>query len=455
MENIGRNDPCPCNSGRKFKRCHGKVETKLFSRERSKIADQTKSFLRSEVDLQGTIFSGDDLRWARHELTHLLSQIAPNWIESPVGELSKRWNDPVAYNACFFIEIARIFKNLYRQSTGRSKNVLLNKMAALFDSTGKQFDALLNEIQVGDFLLTFKSTIELEPSVEKKSGNEGRPDYAITLNNRLIYVDVTRLQYRVLDEWEETADRSVKLLGDLCGNALNGKVVRVVLPLECRKEPINEADAKSIVSKMHSVDCSTMEVKRRMDAGMTVEWHTVTIIEREHPTKAWIAFDYKPADYPFSFLPGSEMRFVFHGTDLLLRYDSPRTDPSAFEAITEVTTGISAIFLTQLPQVQADELLYKAICNRAKKKLDQFTHSEPFLLVICLKHSDLIGRAFLHLIAKRLWSNQMYERISGIALFEPHTDFSPGKNAPSAVFSLNPNARNPIGDDLRSVLLPV
>ena len=25
-EDIGRNDPCPCGSGQKYKNCHGKVE---------------------------------------------------------------------------------------------------------------------------------------------------------------------------------------------------------------------------------------------------------------------------------------------------------------------------------------------------------------------------------------------------------------------------------------------
>jgi hypothetical protein len=25
--NVGRNDPCPCGSGRKFKRCHGDAHT--------------------------------------------------------------------------------------------------------------------------------------------------------------------------------------------------------------------------------------------------------------------------------------------------------------------------------------------------------------------------------------------------------------------------------------------
>ncbi|MDN3508378.1 MAG: SEC-C metal-binding domain-containing protein [Simkaniaceae bacterium] len=24
MEKVGRNDPCPCGSGKKFKKCHGK-----------------------------------------------------------------------------------------------------------------------------------------------------------------------------------------------------------------------------------------------------------------------------------------------------------------------------------------------------------------------------------------------------------------------------------------------
>jgi preprotein translocase subunit SecA len=26
LEKVGRNDPCPCGSGKKFKKCHGKEE---------------------------------------------------------------------------------------------------------------------------------------------------------------------------------------------------------------------------------------------------------------------------------------------------------------------------------------------------------------------------------------------------------------------------------------------
>jgi preprotein translocase subunit SecA len=26
FEGVGRNDPCPCGSGKKFKKCHGKAE---------------------------------------------------------------------------------------------------------------------------------------------------------------------------------------------------------------------------------------------------------------------------------------------------------------------------------------------------------------------------------------------------------------------------------------------
>ena len=42
MEKIGRNDPCPCGSGKKFKKC---CEAKLSRKSMSerKIEDQTKA----------------------------------------------------------------------------------------------------------------------------------------------------------------------------------------------------------------------------------------------------------------------------------------------------------------------------------------------------------------------------------------------------------------------------
>ena len=32
MGKIGRNDPCPCGSGRKYKKCHGQVKVFQFER---------------------------------------------------------------------------------------------------------------------------------------------------------------------------------------------------------------------------------------------------------------------------------------------------------------------------------------------------------------------------------------------------------------------------------------
>jgi len=45
MAQIGRNQPCPCGSGRKFKRCHGRKEQTLASPE-----DTTWHRLRRVLD---------------------------------------------------------------------------------------------------------------------------------------------------------------------------------------------------------------------------------------------------------------------------------------------------------------------------------------------------------------------------------------------------------------------
>jgi len=38
MSNIGRNDPCPCGSGKKYKKCHIEKDEKKDQKERQKAA---------------------------------------------------------------------------------------------------------------------------------------------------------------------------------------------------------------------------------------------------------------------------------------------------------------------------------------------------------------------------------------------------------------------------------
>lgn len=63
MAKVGRNDPCPCGSGRKYKGCHEKVTRKMIalntkSQKKKKMLTQqglVKCFLKLVVDAGGSI----------------------------------------------------------------------------------------------------------------------------------------------------------------------------------------------------------------------------------------------------------------------------------------------------------------------------------------------------------------------------------------------------------------
>ena len=59
MEKIGRNDPCPCGSGKKFKNCHLGHEDELFliqSEELKKdVREKSRPFRKSSM--------GDRRKW--------------------------------------------------------------------------------------------------------------------------------------------------------------------------------------------------------------------------------------------------------------------------------------------------------------------------------------------------------------------------------------------------------
>ena len=45
MSKVGRNDPCPCGSGKKYKKCCGKTKTHTFSATVLKGANQANPLL--------------------------------------------------------------------------------------------------------------------------------------------------------------------------------------------------------------------------------------------------------------------------------------------------------------------------------------------------------------------------------------------------------------------------
>jgi hypothetical protein len=64
-------------------------------------------FLHDTPDLSGAIYSQVDLDWARWYLVELFEDVAPGWIDRPVGPLAVRWQNGGPSPVCELILTAR------------------------------------------------------------------------------------------------------------------------------------------------------------------------------------------------------------------------------------------------------------------------------------------------------------------------------------------------------------
>ena len=87
MVKVSRNDPCPCGSGQKYKKCCGKKEIEQRSKERGKVIEQL-SQERGKLKVNKTVSIGDTIG------TGLATLLANNLKLSDIGlpEKEKRQN---------------------------------------------------------------------------------------------------------------------------------------------------------------------------------------------------------------------------------------------------------------------------------------------------------------------------------------------------------------------------
>lgn len=61
MEKVGRNDPCPCGSGKKFKKCHGKqsgnkpIQATVIQPESNPLASLFQSRMQTPTTTETSI----------------------------------------------------------------------------------------------------------------------------------------------------------------------------------------------------------------------------------------------------------------------------------------------------------------------------------------------------------------------------------------------------------------
>jgi hypothetical protein len=442
MGKIGQNDKCPCGSGKKYKKCCANPFTSVRVPPTG-----PGDFLTASVDLAGTIFSPTDLFVARLYLRELLRSRCPDWLAKPKGDLSLRWNYPIPFNVCYCIEVARMGQRLDRGLDPVSRNIAAAKLAKLFELKADDYEAHLSELQAIDLLVQLRLPIHVEPALRRASGECGRPDVCIHIDGKNVFSDATRFRYSVLHDWEKAAVISVNMIGDRLGGTDNGgKVVQLTLPLACRYLPLTREEAGGAAKQVISDAFGHLGIPRP-EGSIDIDWHSVPVVPRNQPTHAVIY-----TSHPLAF-GGEHTKFIAHGTDLSVGTASswPRKD---YPGVTAVTTGVSAIVTLQLPEIEAGELLLKAITHRFDDKLAQIKTSEPLLLIMSIAgRQEVITPAVLRLVAARMWPNPKFRRMSGFSLFWPRTTFGASdRPSPSLLTLLNPNAEHPVGPELSRVL---
>jgi hypothetical protein len=291
-------------------------------------------------------------------------------------------------------------------------------MTRLFNAKDEvQYEATLNELQVADFLVTKGVSIQLEPAVQKRTGEQGRPDIGLNLDQPA-YLDVTRFRFSVLDAWEECLEGSIGALRKCLGNDGCGKIVSIDIPLEARQTPLTVEHARQLAPHILTEDSGKFEVR----------WQTHRIVV------SWFKV-------PVNLVDG-ELQVGSEELDFLC-------------TVKGANPNLSAVIHFNEPDIEATDLLVKALRTRVDEKRKQFTAPAPYLIAIRVGHFQQFLSPIAEIVVNRLWTNPQYHRISGIILFVPQEEFviTPDRKELSKFNVLfNPAATYPVSPSFRAQL---
>jgi hypothetical protein len=423
------------------------------------MAEDATGFLTSHFDLSGTIYTEDNLRWAREYLLSGIQREFPSWLDRPEGIIGEHWRSTSVFSACFLIELARTIDIIWHHIPSECIPRLNAKIFDLFrcSSRDRQFTELLTELQVATILVELVSPLMIEPLVSEAEFTQGNrpksPDFAFDLSEERVYSEVTVFSLGILDKWQKAVDQIITTLQKRLMKQDRALQLHLQLPLQ----ELNTSDIiERIWNKMkdRSSQSGSLTI---VDKG-TIQWKPFPITNIESAMSSPPEVDNRPM---VQAAPNGGWEFLF-------RFKALQENPSGFIHVTPLGIShtsdylVDRAFSIREPDIAilsekdiqiANKQVLKAFKNKLQDKRDQFSlrYTHPSLLVIRPGHYRLQGNKLAQMIEHDIWSKRDYAWITGIVLFTSRQGYHRSERGSSLTLYPNPHARLPVSDSLMSL----
>lgn len=376
------------------------------------------SFLETKYALNGTPFKNEDLDYARLFWKVLIEHADRNWLVKPKGQLAKHWQSTSISSAVQLIDLGSMLYALSESMTNDSEYAFENKVRALLNSDGVQFEEQLTELLVGALLRKLKRQLQLDcPSFystleRQKSKNV---DYGLYWSNdsQRIFVEVTVFHIQKLVDWEAAISHMMHQFQQAVIKKKLNRKLTVTAPLVLSRLTLSPKSLKKVIREIANSERGK---------------HVIAFGEET------LALEWAPAVHHREFLGANE---IGHSSFDL-----------AFGSNIEVLIYAGMSMKLAWPG-NAEELVYRSLRNTLDLKLKQFDMAVPYILVMRILNERVSQKRVTELLLRRVFSNKKYSRISGVGLlmlrFSQETGYQTQVN-----FVPNPNASNKFPEDFLS-----
>lgn len=377
------------------------------------------SFLDGDHDLTGSIFTQDDLTFARQYLESYIRDVDPNWLRKPQGPLAIQWRCDGLYPASFLINLALMMDHIQKRVLSGSVPRMEQKFRNLLRSTSAdKFDESLAEIEVAAMLTSRVVPLAVEPWVptQLKKGDPTPPseDFGIRLPDDDVAFEVTVVRIGRLEDWDKFMGAVSKRIESYVVRKGLNRMVDITFPWIT---DLPNPELLSITTLLSSIEA--------YDSGSTVV---------ETPTGKLEARWTSMPTFSETTIPTTPMA-VFAGPGIELG-------------------GVCGVrrLMTLTDDVIARDLMLKSLRNTINRKRQQNTHDMPYVLVVKTGHHRLACEGLIDLTIERIWPNPQYSWMTGLTVLKPRTGFSPVDNGPSFISTFNPSAKHPSSPCLRDLM---
>ncbi|MBV2130404.1 hypothetical protein [Arsukibacterium indicum] len=376
------------------------------------------SFLETKYALNGTPFKSEDLDYARLFWKVLIEHADRNWLVKPKGQLAKHWQSTSISSAVQLIDLGSMLYALSESMTSDSEYAFENKVRALLNSDGVQFEEQLTELLVGALLRKLKRQLQLDcPSFYSilEGQKPKNVDYGLHWSNdsKRVFIEVTVFHIQKLVDWEAAISHMMYQFQQAVIKSKLNRALSVTAPLVLNRRTLPPKVLRKAIQAIANSERGKHEIALGEEV-LTLEW-TPAVHYKEFPG----ANEIDPTSFGFTFGNNIEI-LTYAGMSMKLAWPG-----------------------------NAEELVNRSLRNTLDLKLKQFNIGVPYVLMIRILNERVSQKRVIDLLLLRVFSNNKYSRISAVGLlmlrFSQDTGYQTHVN-----FVSNPNAINKLPDDFLS-----